>query len=75
MSSPNSNNVPLEGRWYKQKEIAEMLRVQLNAVRQVVAVLERVGNISTQPDFEDRRYTLVHESAIPTIRKALGLPG
>lgn len=61
-------------QWYKQKEIAEMLKVQLNAVRQVVAVLERIGSIKTQPDFEDRRYTLVHESAIPLIRQALGLP-
>jgi DNA-binding MarR family transcriptional regulator len=70
----NQDEVTAGGRWYKQKEIAEMLRVQLNAVRQVVAVLERVGSIRTQPDFEDRRYTLVHESAIPTIRRALGLP-
>ncbi len=62
------------GRWYKQKEIAEMLGVQLNAVRQVVSVLERIGTIQTQPDFEDRRYTLIHESSIPLIRKALGLP-
>jgi len=62
------------GRWYKQKEIADMLGVQLNAVRQVVSVLERVGSIKTQPDYEDRRYTLVHESGIPMIRRGLGLP-
>lgn len=66
---PNSEN-----KWYKQKEIATMLKVQLNAVRQVVAILERVGSIKTQPDSEDRRYTLVPESAIPIIRQALGLP-
>jgi DNA-binding MarR family transcriptional regulator len=66
---PNS-----EDKWYKQKEIATMLKVQLNAVRQVVAILERVGSIKTQPDSEDRRYTLVPESAIPIIRQALGLP-
>lgn len=62
------------GRWYKQKEIAEMLGIQLNAVRQVVTVLERVERIRTQPNFEDRRYTLVHESSIPLICKALRLP-
>lgn len=66
---PNS-----EDKWYKQKEIAAMLKVQLNAVRQVVAILERVGSIKTQPDSEDRRYTLVPETAIPIIRQALGLP-
>ena len=72
--SSASMAVPPAGRWLKQKELADLLGVQLNAVRHAVSVLERVGRLRTRLDLADRRYVLVHESSIALIRRALGLP-
>ncbi|MBA3822796.1 MAG: hypothetical protein H0X24_02685 [Ktedonobacterales bacterium] len=57
--------------WYTQKEIADMLGVDIKKVWPAVATLRRTGVIRTAEDPQDERVMLVHASAIDAIKRAL----
>lgn len=61
--------------WLTQKEIADMLGVDVRKLYPKVNALRRVGVIQTKPDPDDERAILVHASAIEAIKKALRLDG
>jgi DNA-binding MarR family transcriptional regulator len=59
--------------WLTQKEIAEMLGIETKKLYPTVATLRRTGQIQTMPAPGDERVLLVHNSALPVIRRALNL--
>jgi DNA-binding MarR family transcriptional regulator len=57
--------------WYTQQEIADITGVNLDKVRAAVAALDNAGAIRTSRDPNDRRYIIVHESSLETVKRAV----
>ena len=60
-----------DSEWITQEEIANQLNVPVDKVRAIVAALAGPGVIKTQRNPLDKRYVLVHRSAIETIRQSI----
>jgi DNA-binding MarR family transcriptional regulator len=59
--------------WLSQKEIAEMLGVNVRKLYPKVSILRHAGVIQTLPDPHDDRAILVHSSALDSLKRALRL--
>jgi DNA-binding MarR family transcriptional regulator len=62
-----------EKEWYTQREIAEMLGIEVRKLYPVVMTLRRAGTIATTPDPRDERAILIHRDGIEIVRRALRL--
>ena len=60
-----------DNEWLTQEEIANQLNVPVEKIRSIVSVLSGPGVIRTQRNPLDKRYVLVHRTAIETIRQSI----
>jgi DNA-binding MarR family transcriptional regulator len=59
--------------WLTIKEIAELIGTTERKVTDTVRTLRRLGLVQTTPDPRDERFTLVHNSGLDAIKRALNI--
>jgi DNA-binding MarR family transcriptional regulator len=60
-------------QWLTQREIADLLQVQVNKIYPRISALRKAGVIETKTDPRDDRLILVSANSLGMIKKALGI--